>query len=119
LEPTGPFPNSEVCPKCSSANYRRVRPVAQLAWKWDRVCRECETRFTPPVPRWGGFLYIFVGSLITLPSIVLVPALVSSLIAGEIPRRPVGMVVGVVVCLGVGVPTIIRGVRILTRPGET
>lgn len=32
-----------------------------LAIQPDRVCLQCGTRYAPPTPRWGGFVYLFAA----------------------------------------------------------
>ena len=51
--------------------FKRVKPASDLAFTWDRVCKDCGTRYTPPTPRWARVLFavvgigILVGSLLT------------------------------------------------------
>jgi RsiW-degrading membrane proteinase PrsW (M82 family) len=33
---------------------------------YDRVCRDCETRYTPPTPIWMAVVGLFVGMVILL-----------------------------------------------------
>ncbi len=59
--PLAPIPVARVCPNCRSANCKRVRPRGLVAFKWDRVCRECDTRYTPPTPRAVARLFVIIG----------------------------------------------------------
>jgi hypothetical protein len=64
---------SGVCPTCGSGEYKTVQPNTMVAYTWDRVCRVCSTRYTPPTPIWakvifgiGGVGFIAI-SLLGLP----------------------------------------------------
>lgn len=57
----GRFPVSRVCPGCQSGAFRSVRPRDFVAFGWDRVCKGCGTRYSPPTPRWAGFAFILMG----------------------------------------------------------
>jgi hypothetical protein len=51
----------EVCPACQSPGYRQVRPDRWIAFRWDRVCKSCNTRYTPPTPPWAGGGFLVAG----------------------------------------------------------
>src|SRR5262249_8664775 len=44
-----------------SENYRPVAPGTMIAFRSDRVCRECGTRYTPPTPTWAARLFCEIG----------------------------------------------------------
>jgi hypothetical protein len=33
-----------------------------IAFTWDRVCRACSTRYTPPTPVWGRAVFAVIGT---------------------------------------------------------
>ena len=49
IAPEGQYPLSETCPKCGSSEFKKVAPPG-LALVYDRLCRACGTRYTPPAP---------------------------------------------------------------------
>jgi len=55
---------SVACPKCRCRDYTKATPDATIAFKMDRVCKRCGTRYTPPTPRWAGGLFMLCGFLI-------------------------------------------------------
>lgn len=55
------IPVGHACPNCSSLEYHRVRPDRWIAFRSDRICRDCETRYIPPTPRWAGLVFISIG----------------------------------------------------------
>ena len=61
---TGPYPIASSCPKCGDKAYRLARPEMFIAFRWDRVCKECETRYTPPTPQWAAILFLLVGVIL-------------------------------------------------------
>jgi len=50
-----------VCPACQSPEYKQVRPDRWITFTWDRVCKSCGIRYTPPTPLWAGVVFIFAG----------------------------------------------------------
>jgi hypothetical protein len=107
----GPYPVSLVCPGCGSAEYRKVRPERWIAFAWDRVCKGCGTRYTPPTPRWAGVVFLLAGLL--LASFGALSVLMWAARANlSVPPVWDGLL-GVV-----GVLAIIHGVRSLMKPGR-
>ncbi len=51
----------QVCPACQNPEYKQVRPDRWIAFTWDRVCKACGTRYTPPTPLWAGVVFIIAG----------------------------------------------------------
>jgi hypothetical protein len=109
----GPFPVAKVCPKCNSSNYKRVKPMAQLAYTWDRVCRVCGTRYVPPTPRWAPAIFVGVGLLLVGPALVFA---VWALVRRKSPLCALLMLLWVASTMG-AVPRV-HGVRTFTRPGK-
>jgi hypothetical protein len=56
-----PHPVGQRCPTCGSDEHRKVNPAAFIAFTWDRVCRVCATRYTPPTPVWARCLFAVIG----------------------------------------------------------
>lgn len=109
---TGPYPISSVCPRCTNTTYRVVKAQSFIAFRWDRVCKACHTRYTLPTPLWAGVLFLVVGfSLAGL---------------GVFSLAVVAVDGGCPVCegffgfLGVlfGVLSIVHGIRSLMSPGR-
>ena len=55
---------SESCPSCSSTEYRKVRPERFIAYVYDRVCLNCNTRYSPPTPKWASIVFMTGGILL-------------------------------------------------------
>jgi hypothetical protein len=72
------FPNSRVCPRCGSASYSTVAAKMAIAFRGDRICRECQTTYTPPTPSWAAVLFCVIGVgvpiAISLAVILIAPA---------------------------------------------
>jgi hypothetical protein len=56
-----PHPVSRVCPKCGLSKNTAVKPAAMVAFTWDRICRVCRTRYTPPTPLWARAIFAVFG----------------------------------------------------------
>lgn len=108
--PQGLFPVAKVCPKCASPNFKKVKPVAWVAFVWDRVCKECGTRYTPPTPQWAALVFLCAGLLLGIGSLLFA---LFSIAAGDV----LGLV-----CLGftglMGCLAIFHGLRCLFNPGD-
>jgi len=59
------YPISATCPQCGGTEYTCRKPRRLVAFVSDRVCRACNTRYTPPTPVWAGILFLLAG--LTLP----------------------------------------------------
>jgi hypothetical protein len=64
------YPISATCPQGGGTEYTRRKPKRLVAFVSDRVCRACNTRYTPPTPVWAGVLFLPGG--LTLPFLGLV-----------------------------------------------
>jgi hypothetical protein len=104
----GPYPVSVVCPKCGDAPYKRVKPETFVAFRWDRVCKVCETRYTLPTPLWAAIIFLIVG---------LILAGFGAISVGLAARGG-----GFPVCEGflgfLGLLALVHGIRSLMAPGE-
>jgi hypothetical protein len=103
------YPISATCPQCGATEYTRRKPERLVAFVSDRVCRACNTRYTPPTPVWAGILFLLAG--LTLPFLGF--ALTSLLVH---PFSIVGLICeGVVAVLGVA--AFVGGIRELLNSG--
>ena len=59
-----PHPVSYVCPKCGSKQCERVDPDWPHALVKDRVCLECDTRYSPPPPKGLGFVIVPLATIV-------------------------------------------------------
>jgi hypothetical protein len=106
------YPISEHCPQCGSSDYTRRKPETRVAFSDDRVCKGCQTRYTPPTPAWAGIVFIIVGMVFV--------AIVAVLLLEHI-LLPSGSILSGFVdgCGGgwaglIGIVSIVHGVRSLT-----
>lgn len=53
------------CPECGSTTYRNVAPES-AHFVYDRICDECETRYTPPTPTWMAVVGVCTAVTILL-----------------------------------------------------
>jgi hypothetical protein len=107
------YPVSLFCPKCGSAEYKKRKPEKWIAFIADRVCTECQTRYTPPTPAWAGIIFILAG--LPLASLGFLGA-VFNLGRGGLAGFPAMACEGF---LGIiGVLAIVHGIRSLAKPGK-
>jgi hypothetical protein len=107
------YPTSENCPHCGSGESKKRPPETYIAFVSDRVCKVCQTRYTPPTPAWAAIIFILVGMLfVGVDVLFLVTAFIrpgmgftSSFLQGW---------VGASVAL-LGIACIVHGLRSLTR----
>ena len=101
------YPISATCPQCGGTEYTCRKPERLVAFVSDRVCRACNTRYTPPTPVWAGVLFLLAG--LTLPFLGLV---LTSLLVH--PFSIAGLVCeGVIAALGVA--AFVGGIRELVN----
>lgn len=112
-QPEGPVPVAQVCPKCSSGNHKRVKPRAWVAFRWDRVCKECQTRYTPPTPTWAALLFLLAGSLLTGVGFL---GVAFAILRGDPVAIPTAVCEGFVGAIGCA--AVVHGIRSLIKPGE-
>lgn len=109
----GPFPVGTACPKCAAGEYRVVKPEAFVAFRWDRVCKACGTRYTPPTPMWAGGAFILLG---------LVLAVIGGVSVVFRLRDPNPIGIPAMACEGflcvLGLLAIGHGIRSLMKPGR-
>jgi hypothetical protein len=103
------YPISAICPQCGGTKYTRRKPNRLVAFVNDRVCRACNTRYTPPTPVWAGVLFLLAGLTLPFLGLVLTSLLVHPFsIAGLICE-------GVIAALGVA--AFVGGIRELINSG--
>lgn len=96
------YPVSAVCPKCGGTEYETRRPQAMIAFTSDRVCRACDTRYTPPTPVWASVLFILGGTLLfAIGSVIAFLSAFAGALSGNMPSLIVGMGLGVVGALAI------------------
>ncbi len=101
------YPISATCPKCGGTEYARRKPNRLVAFVSDRVCRACNTRYTPPTPVWGAALFLLSGLSLPFLGFVLTSLLVHPFsIAGLICE-------GLIAALGVA--AFVAGIRELVN----
>ena len=100
----------EKCPECGSKIYRNVAPES-AHFVYDRICGECETRYTPPTPNWMAGVGVCAAVLILL--IITLGFLLGP--PGVIGVREVVTIVGIAIPVG-GV--ILAGVRHFRNPNR-
>jgi hypothetical protein len=109
----GVYPVSKVCPNCGHTEHKKRRPERLVAFTWDRVCRACETRYTPPTPIWAAVVFLAIGfPMAGFGFISLIAGLVRGGVLG-IPGMACNGFIGIL-----GVLSIAQGFRALGRPGK-
>jgi hypothetical protein len=95
------YPVSRVCPACGSGEYKTVQPQTMVAFTWDRVCRLCSTRYTPPTPMWARVVFGVIGGGFVATGLLALPLLYREL-AGEPQLFFLGRTVALVMAFLVG-----------------
>jgi hypothetical protein len=111
--PGGPYPVGRKCPRCSSIGFKSVRPDSFVSFGWDRVCKGCGTRYTPPTPFWGSIAFLLVGLLLAGFGLINIIMRVAS---GHVLGLPAMACEGFLGFLGV--LALIKGFRSLMYPGK-
>jgi RNA polymerase subunit RPABC4/transcription elongation factor Spt4 len=66
------LPISKACPNCGNSEFSRQKSKRFVAFAPDRICAQCETRYTPPTPVWAGLLFIFAAIALPVLGFVLI-----------------------------------------------
>jgi hypothetical protein len=111
--PQGPIPVAKVCPKCGGEKYTRVRPSGWVAFTWDRACKQCNTRYTPPTPMWAGWVFILAGLPLAGLGVV---SILLRIAQGNVLGLPAMVCEGFLALLGC--LAIFHGIRALSNPGK-
>ena len=111
---------SKTCPQCGSVNYRNVAPeTAHLVY--DRICRECDTRYTPPTPNWMAAAGVFAGlAILAIMGVVLIGVAQNAGALGFGIGDAFKLAAAIVFFVSVGGAGVIAGVRhFRSRKGAT
>jgi hypothetical protein len=103
------YPISATCPQCGGTEYTRRKPERLVAFVSDRVCRACNTRYTPPTPVWAGILFLLAGLTLPFLGFFLTSLLVNPFSIGGLICE------GAIAALGVA--AIVGGIRELLNSG--
>jgi hypothetical protein len=71
------FPVSRVCPECGGKEYTSRKPERLVAFTSDRVCKACQTRYSPPAPLWGALLFLLAAPVLGVLGLVLIALLIN------------------------------------------
>jgi hypothetical protein len=110
------YPVSKICPNCGHAEYKPRKPERLVAFTWDRVCKACETRYTPPTPIWAAVVFLLLGLLLTgfaAFSLLLQAARGNGYVLGGVPAMAFDGFLGFL-----GLLAIYQGLRALIKPGK-
>jgi hypothetical protein len=61
-----PYRVSSRCPMCGCPEFESTRPKTFVAFTSDRVCCNCQTRYTPPTPVWASIVFLLIGIVFVL-----------------------------------------------------
>ena len=100
-------PICTVCPGCGCPRFTRTRPDQFIAFAQDRSCTACGTRYTPPTPVWGAYIFIAIGALLALGCFF-------SLLLGVVSGNYLGLLTNGAVAI-VGVLCVAYGIRSLQQ----
>jgi hypothetical protein len=109
------IPVSKFCPTCGEKTFRKVRPNRWIAFSADRVCKECETQYSPITPRWAAGVFIILGLLFAVGGAA---ALVICLIALVVGRPDPGGLFLSGCCIAIGIASLLHGIRAIVFNGR-
>jgi hypothetical protein len=109
--PKAPHATSHSCPACGGLEFRSVRPDRWVAFGLDRVCKNCNTRYIPPTPVWGGVVMIGLGVVLVLVGVI---GGILTVIAGDLGGFLCVCFPAILGCLAIG-----HGTRALIRARGT
>ena len=110
---TPSYPVARVCPSCGHAEYKQRRPERLIAFTWDRICKACEPRYTPPTPTWAALVFILAGVPLLGYGLF---SIVMRLVRGDVAGIPAMACEGFLGLLGI--LAIVQGLRALVKPGK-
>jgi hypothetical protein len=96
------YPVSPSCPACGATKFKRVHDDKTPTLRAIRECKECGTRYEPPLPRWAAIAALGIGAAILLGGAVS---------AWFIPQVR-GVLVGIALC---GVTVMLLSIQQLRR----
>lgn len=90
------------CPTCGNRAFEAVRPAQFVAFRSDRLCTACDTRYSPPTPAWAALLFIVLGLVVVAACS---GSIVIAIVLGSMFALPLnaGLAVLGVLCLRQGV----------------
>ena len=112
------YPVSKCCPQCGSTEYSRQKTEATIAFASDRVCKSCQTRYTPPTPVWAAIVFIGIGFLLILVGTIFAPLAISSFFFKHDPLASLGQSLRLIAIASVGILCLVFGVKALRRNRE-
>lgn len=89
------------CPNCGSDSYRSVASES-AHFVYDRICHECETRYTPPTPNWMAVVGIGSGLMILVIIVSFVVFAGPLLKVGELVKLVTVVVIPVTIAILAG-----------------
>jgi hypothetical protein len=103
------YPTSTVCPQCGSTEYTTRRAEKFVSFVNDRVCQSCNTRYSPPTPRWAGVVFIFIGLVLGIAGIYSIILRIQSGNPLGFPAMLIEGFLGFIglIAIGVGIKTIV------------
>jgi hypothetical protein len=110
------YPISERCPQCGGREHEKRKPDAVVAFAADRVCKACQTRYTPPTPAWAAVVLLLVGLLFASVGILAFVALFVLPDGGF--WSGVRTYIVVAFTLPLGIAAVVHGVRSLAGKGK-
>jgi hypothetical protein len=105
------YPIGKDCPQCRSTEYTTCRPEGFVAFVKDRVCKSCNTRYTPPTPPWAGVAFILIGLPLAGLGAISVIMRLRSVNPLEVPAMACEGFLGFIGLVAIG-----QGIRVLIRP---
>jgi hypothetical protein len=90
-----------------------VRPDRWIAFTWDRACKSCGTRYTPPTPTWAAVVFLVIGFLLAGLGFL---SLVIRFLSGNVLAIPAMACEGFLAFLGI--LATVQGLRALIKPGK-
>jgi hypothetical protein len=105
----------KVCPRCGQTAFKRVEPEG-IAFTWDRICRTCLTRYTPPTPLWAAVVFVALGVALLIIGVWLAsfPLTLKDPVTAYL--RAFGPFC--VMSIGTGTACLVYGIRCLKRRGS-
>ncbi|MEM9415218.1 MAG: hypothetical protein AAGA29_07065 [Planctomycetota bacterium] len=110
-------PVCRACPGCGRSVAKKVRSDRLFTFSGDRRCTRCATLYTPPTPKWVAWLFLTIGALLMVKTVLGVIAVLTTAPEGVEDADRMG--VGGWVCLGLvaltGLFALWQGARVLSQ----
>jgi hypothetical protein len=108
------YPISATCPQCGGNEYARRKPERLVAFVSDRVCRACNTRYTPPTPAWAVVVFLLAGLAIPFLGLIVTSLLVGVFSLAGLICEGLFVALGVVAFVG-GIRELLNSERARSR----